>query len=131
MSHCSISGCTDSWRQPVVQPQAGNVLKIRGVVGHEGQVVDQGDGGNHQVRCRHRDSLLKEATTHLAKLFRTSMVVIQHLNVVEQVGDVLEQRRRIGDVVCPCIEFPTTTVETKSPPPYWMKRWASPAGRRK
>src|SRR5882724_10670319 len=75
------------------------------VVCYERQIVKQSDGGDHHIRCRNGNSLLKQAATHLAKLLRTRMVEIQHLNIAEQVGDLLEQRPGIADVVSPGIEF--------------------------
>ena len=67
--------------------------------------MDQGYGGNHQVGCWNRDALLKQAATVFAELLRTLMIEIQNLNVVEQIGDFLEQRSWIAKVICPGIEF--------------------------
>ena len=96
---------TPSGREPIFQPETRDVLKISRVVCHKGQIVDQGDSGNHQVRCWNRDALLKQAATYLVKLFRTVVIEIQYLDVVEQVGDFLEQWTWIADVICPGIEL--------------------------
>lgn len=46
-----------SWSQPVLQGQAGNVLKVPSVVGHQDKVVCQGDSRDHQIRGVDRDPL--------------------------------------------------------------------------
>ena len=79
---------TTSRGQPVIQPQAGNILEIRRVVRHQSQVVNQSDGGNHQVRSRDADSLLEQPATFFAEPLGTRMVVIQNHRIVEQLPDV-------------------------------------------
>src|SRR5947209_8068386 len=84
-----------SWRQPVVQAQAGDVLKIGCVVGHKGEVVHQGDGGNHQVRNGNGNSLLQQPTLQFAELLRTCRVEIKNGNFLEQVIDEAQQLGRV------------------------------------
>jgi hypothetical protein len=36
--------------EPILQPETGDVLEVGGVVGDEGQVVDQRGGADHEVR---------------------------------------------------------------------------------
>ena len=68
--HFSLAdGCLElSGSEPVVEPQVRNVLEVRGVVGHQRQVVDKSDRSNHQVHPTHRYSLLEQRSPDLAEL---------------------------------------------------------------
>lgn len=61
--------------------------------------MDQGDGGNHQIRRRNGDALLKEAAPNLAELLGAGEIEIEYLHVDEQVGNSLQQRRRVRNMV--------------------------------
>src|SRR5207237_6246180 len=76
-----------SWRQPVVQPHARDVLKIGCVVRYQRQVVNQGCRGDHQVGGRHDNSLLQQGTSHLPELLGTQRVEIDKLDLLQQVGN--------------------------------------------
>ena len=97
--------------QPVIKPQAGDVMKICCVVRNKGKVVNQRDGADHQVRRRNGEAFAKLGfgsepayhrrvlAAHLTKSCCTGMIKIQHAHVVQQISDFLEQRCRIINVV--------------------------------
>ena len=94
-----------SRREPVVQPQTGDVLKIRRVVSDHRQVVDQGCGGNHQVRCWNGNALLQQRASHLPELFGTRRIKINHLDLLKEVGDQGQQPLHLRVLVRSRIPF--------------------------
>jgi hypothetical protein len=47
-----------SGREPVLQPESGDIPKISRIVCHEGQIVDQGNRSDHQVGFWNHDAFL-------------------------------------------------------------------------
>lgn len=57
--------CVVLRRQPVFQSQARDKSKVGRVLSHEGEIVHQGDGGNHQVHGTHFGPLSSQSNAQL------------------------------------------------------------------
>jgi hypothetical protein len=66
--------------------------------------MNQSYSADHQVRRRNGDTLTKQGTPHLPKFFSTTLIEIQHMYVLQQISDLLEQWRWIVDVVRPRVK---------------------------
>src|SRR5262245_5083053 len=63
-----------SWREPVLEPQSGDILKMPGVVRHERQVVVEGYRSDHQIDGISSDAEAFEPASQLAELLRAGFV---------------------------------------------------------
>src|SRR5271157_2283790 len=105
MTHCSSIGCTASGSEPVIEPQAGDVLEIRRVVRHQCQVVDKGHRSNHQVHPTDRYSLLEQGSPHMAELMGAGRVKIENVDFLEQAGHQGQQFCRVRVFVSACVQL--------------------------
>jgi hypothetical protein len=74
-----------SWREPVIEPQAGDVSEVSDVMRYKCQAVDKSDSGNHHVGFADRRPLPQQCSTPFSILFCTSSIEGEDRHIVKQV----------------------------------------------
>jgi hypothetical protein len=93
---------TVSGREPVLQPETRDVLEISGVMGYEGQVVNESHRGDQEVNRRDFDAAPPELNPDLAKLVGAISAIFQEADLFgQQLVNTLQKPCRIRTLVCP------------------------------
>jgi hypothetical protein len=91
-----------SGREPVLEQQVGDILEVRCVVGHQRQLMREGDGGDEKVHGADRDPDPLELDSQLSELFGARFIEREGLDVVLEEGrDGREEFAGIGAKILP------------------------------
>lgn len=95
----------ESGREPILQPESGDVPEIRRIVCYECKIINERRGADHQIHLRNGHPLLEQLAFDLAELPRAGLVEIQHGDLEQKVGDQRENAVGVRTFVGAGVKF--------------------------